>query len=74
MIITKLADDAPVRRNFIDTPGDNPGVSELVKSAAGPILMKPVIFPPALRSPVNGESKKKYMYKINNYLEPIKVS
>ena len=61
MIITKLADDAPVRRNLIETPGDNPGVNELVKSVAGPILIKPVIFPPALRSPVNGESKKKYI-------------
>ena len=70
-IITKLADDAPVRRNLIETPGDNPGVNELVKSAAGPILIKPVIFPPALRSPVNGESKKIYTYQNNNYLEPI---
>ena len=60
-IITKFADDASVRRNLIETPGDNPGVNELVKSAAGPILIKPVIFPPPLRSPVNGESKKKHM-------------
>ena len=59
-IITKFADDASVRRNLIETPGDNPGVNELVKSAAGPILIKPVIFPPPLRSPVNGESKKKH--------------
>ena len=59
--MTKFADDASVRRNLIETPGDKPGVNELVKSAAGPILIKPVIFPPPLRSPVNGESKKKHM-------------
>ena len=32
-------------------------MENLVKSAAGPILIKPVIIFPAVRSPVNGESK-----------------
>ena len=56
--MTKLAEDVPLRRNLIETPGVIPGVSELVKSAAGPILMRPVICCPGLKSPVKGEARK----------------
>ena len=49
---TKLAEDVPLRRNLIPTPGIIPGVNIFVKSVAGPILMNPVIFPPDLKSPV----------------------
>ena len=47
---TKLAEDVPLRRNLIPTPGVMPGDS--VKSVAPPILMNPVLFSPALKSPV----------------------
>ena len=56
--MTKFAEDVPLRRNLIETPGVIPGVSELVKSAAGPILIRPVICSPALKSPVKGEARK----------------
>ena len=49
---TKLAEDVPLLRNLIPTPGVMPGVNIFVKSVAPPILMNPVICPPDLKSPV----------------------
>ena len=48
---TKLAEDVPLRRNLIPAPGVMPGIVP-VKSVAPPILMNPVLFSPALKSPV----------------------
>ena len=58
--LPKLAEDVPLLRNFMETPGVSPGcVDKSRKFGADQlILMKPITFLPLLKSPVKGESEK----------------
>jgi hypothetical protein len=60
-VVTKLAEEVPLLRNFMETPGVSSGcVDKSRKFGADQlILMKPITFLPPLKSPVKGESEKK---------------
>ena len=60
-VVTKFAEEVPLLRNFMETPGVSPGcVDKSRKFGADQlILMKPITFFPLLKSPVKGESGKK---------------